>query len=163
MQLFLLNILQSPHLLALALTLLVFLITLLLALRWNIRVLTGVLILICGLAVSLVINYYQEFRSGFHKAPPPSESAEENQKEFSQQMKQAIEDLWKEIQTEKKQLSAVMLQVQEILDSMNAEKMKLQNFIEETRERFQSQHTSPTHQTHQPAPTNETNNYVGPT
>lgn len=142
MQLLFLNFLQTPHILALSITLLTFLITIVLVLRWRIRFLTSVLILVAGLAISLVINYYQELRSSFQRSSTSSDVSIDNQEKFKQQMQQAIEDLWTELETEKKQLKNVMYQVQEILDSVNTEKVKLQNFIEETRERFQSQTTT---------------------
>lgn len=145
MQLFISNIFHSPHLFALSLSLIFFLITLLLVIRWKIRFVTSVLILISGLAISLVINYYQEFRRSFHQTSS-AESLVDNQEKFSSQMEQAIKDLWAEIQTEKKQLAEVMHQVQEIVDSMHAEKIKLRNFIEETREQFQKQMPTPSDQ-----------------
>jgi hypothetical protein len=132
-----LNFLQSEHLLALLIAILIFLTTIfLVAKRW-IGFSITLLLLLFSLAAGLLINYQQELLHYLRLSSSPIEDGMTTE-DFHKQMLKAVEDLKLEVSTEKENLRLIMTQVQEIINSMDMQKQKLQNFIEETRERFKT-------------------------
>lgn len=129
--------LQSEHVLALLITLLIFLVTLLLVVKRWINFPMTLLLLLFSLSVGLVINHQQDLQHYFTSS---SHSVDESSspEDFHQQMLKALENLKVEMTTEKDNLRRVITQVQEIFESMDIQKQKLQNFIEEARDRFQT-------------------------
>jgi len=131
---------QSDHFLALSIALLVFLVALFLAVKRWIGFWITVVLLVFSLAAGILINNQSSLQNFFDSY---SSSAEEHEKEdaFQKQMLQAVEDLKMEMSIEKENLKKVVLQVQEIVDSIDLQKQKVQQFIEETRERFKSEYS----------------------
>lgn len=132
-----LNFLQSEHVLALLIALLIFLTTILLVVKRWIGFSVTLLLLFFSLAAGLVINHQHDLRH--HFAPSSHLNEEGNSSEdFHQHMLQAMENLKIEMATEKENLKRVITQVQEIFDSVDMQKQKLQSFIEEVRDQFQT-------------------------
>jgi hypothetical protein len=138
---FLQNILQSPHVVALLIAILIFLITIFLIVKRWIGFPVALLLLVFSLIAGLIINHQQSLQCYLNSYLPSSSSpqkGEESQDAFQKQMLQAVEDLKLEVSTEKENLRRVVDQVQEIFNSMDVQKQKLQQFIEETREKFKA-------------------------
>lgn len=140
---------QSEHVLALIIACLIFLTTILLVVKKWIGFSGALLFLIFSLAAGLLINNQNAFQHYFnaYSSTPHSGTDEVSQDAFRKQMLQAVEDLKTEVSAEKENLQHVMHQVQEIVDSIDVQKQKLQQFIEETRERFKADYapkSSPT-------------------
>lgn len=134
------HIFQSEHVLALLSASFIFLITIFLVVKRWIGFSTASLLLLFSLAAGFLIDHMQIFP---HDAPPSSSfNNETSQEVFQQHMLQAVEDLKTEVLTEKENLRRVMKQVQEVFDSVDVQKQKLQNFIEETREHFKTDYPS---------------------
>ena len=127
---------QSPPVLALLIALLIFLATILLVVKRWIGFSITLLLLFFSLTAGLIINNQQAFQE--YLTAPTHPAGEDSQDAFQKQMMQALEDLKLEVNTEKENLRRVMNQVKEIFDLMDAQKQKLQNFIEETRERIKT-------------------------
>ena len=83
-----------------------------------------------------VHDYFSSFESLPSEETHPSAA-------FHKQVLQAVEDLKSEVDTEKENLRQVIGQVSEIVNSIDIQKQKLQAFIEETRERFQTESNPP--------------------
>ena len=128
--------LQSEHVLALLITVLIFLTTIFLVVKRWIGFSVTFLLLLFSLGAGLIINNQQALQDYLYGKNPPHLTEDNTQDAFQKQMMQAVEDIKLEVNTEKENLRKVMNQVQEIFDSMEAQKQKLQNFIEETRDTF---------------------------
>ncbi|MBS4163527.1 Uncharacterized protein PRO82_000830 [Candidatus Protochlamydia amoebophila] len=129
--------LQSEPRLALLIAVLIFFITIFLVIKKWIGFSVALLLLIFSLAAGLVIKnqqffetYASEYHHQFHN--------QENEA-FKKQILQALEDIKKEVNIEKENCQQVMKQVQAIFEQMDAEKQKLQLFIEETKEKFKKE------------------------
>ncbi|KIC71898.1 hypothetical protein [Candidatus Protochlamydia amoebophila] len=129
--------LQSEPRLALLIAVLIFFITIFLVIKKWIGFSVALLLLIFSLAAGLVIKnqqffetYASEYHHQFHN--------QENEA-FKKQILQALEDIKKEVNIERENFHQVMNQVQAIFEQMDAEKQKLQLFIEETREKFKKE------------------------
>jgi hypothetical protein len=136
-----LDFFESAHFLALAVAIIIFLITVFLVVKRWIGFYTALLFLLLALIAGLIINYQSDLRryvssSGASSSLTNSQAAEAS---FAKQMKQAMEDLKTEVETEKKNLLRVIDEVQEIFDSVDAQKQKLDDFIEEVREQFKKE------------------------
>jgi len=155
---FALNFLQSEHVLALLLAVSIFFITIFLAVKRWIGFSITLLLLLFSLVAGLAINNQQEFQ---HYLMSPSRSTinqEISAEDFQKQMLQAMSDLKKEVAAEKENLRNVLDQLQNVFDSMDLQKQKLQNFIGEMRQHFKNDHpvnVSPSHQ--QTDPTTDEN------
>lgn len=126
---------QSNHMLALISSLLIFLMTIFLVVKRWIGFSITLLLLFFSLAVGLLIDQQQNFTNYFKNitTAPTTEVSQDN---FHQQILNAIDDLRIEVLAEKENLRRVMSDVKEIFESVDAQKQKLQHFIEETRENF---------------------------
>ena len=134
---------QSDHMLALLIALLIFLTTIFLVVKQWIGFSITLLLLIFSLAAGLIINNQQMFHTYFNPQDLSNPAKEKNSQDvFRKQMMQAVEDLKIEVYAEKDNLRRVMNQVQEVVDSIDVQKQKLQHFIEETRERFKADYQS---------------------
>lgn len=136
-----LNFFQSTHVIALLIAIFIFIITIFLVVKRWIGFSVTLLLLLFSLAAGLVISHQQDFQDYLNTPLSTSSSlapSEDSQDAFHKQMLQAVEDLKVEVNTEKENLRGVMNQVHEIFESMDVQKQKLQNFIEETRERFKT-------------------------
>ncbi|WP_075882895.1 hypothetical protein [Candidatus Protochlamydia sp. W-9] len=129
--------LQSEPRLALLIAVLIFFITIFLVIKKWIGFSVALLLLIFSLAAGLVIKnqqffetYASEYHHQFHN--------QENEA-FKKQILQALDDIKKEVNIEKENCHQVMNQVQAIFEQMDAEKQKLQLFIEETKEKFKKE------------------------
>lgn len=60
---------------------------------------------------------------------------------FQQQIQQAVNDLKREVNGEKENYKLAVSQVQEIFDSIDIQKQKIQQFIEETKDKFKSDYS----------------------
>jgi hypothetical protein len=138
----LIHFFQSEHFIALSVTVLIFLITIFLAVKQWIGFTVTLLLLLLALAAGLIINNQHGFPASIDQASLASALSEdkEAQDAFQKKMWQAMEDLKVEVQSEKENLRSVGSQLQEILDSVEAQKQKLQSFIEETREQFKKEY-----------------------
>lgn len=136
-----LNFLQSEHVLALLVTILIFMTTIFLAVKRWIGFSITLLLLLFSLAAGLLINHQQDLQHYFSYSSS-TKGNEVTTEDFHKQMLQAMEDLKLEVTTEKENLHRIMTQVQEIFDSVDAQKQKLQTFIEEAREQFKTDYPS---------------------
>lgn len=68
-----------------------------------------------------------------------------NQESFKKQMLQAFDDVKHEVNAEKENLQHLKNQVNDIINQLDTQKQKLENFIEETRNHFQSEKSSDAH------------------
>lgn len=132
-----LNFLSSEHMIAFLVTVSVFLITIFLVVKRWIGFSIASLFLLFALAAGVITNYQQEIHH-YLTGTPYLASPEVPSEDFHKQMAQAVENLKVEITSEKENLQHLMSQVQEIFDSMDKEKQKLHNFIEEVREHFKT-------------------------
>ncbi|WP_068468223.1 hypothetical protein [Candidatus Protochlamydia phocaeensis] len=133
-----LQFLQSDHMMAFIIAVLIFLVTILLVVKRWIGFSITLLLLVFSLAAGLAINNQQAFQ-GYMDDYRQTRLNERQQDVFKKQVLQAVEDLRIEVNSEKENLRQAMSQVQEIFDRVERQKQKLQNFIEETRERFKSE------------------------
>ena len=133
------DFLQSNHVLALLIAILIFLTTILLVVKRWIGFSITLLLLLFSLAAGLLINNQQDFQHYFSGISSKNQE-EISAENFHKQMLQAVEDLKSEVSVEKEHLRHVMEQVQDIFDSMDMQKQKLQNFIEEVRQRFKNEY-----------------------
>lgn len=100
----------------------------------------ALLFLLFALIAGFVINHHEEIKHNFFRMPIAKEnSINHDQVEFRTQMKLAVDDLQKELSVERENIQQMMSQVQEIFEILEAEKNKLENFIEETREHFKKE------------------------
>jgi hypothetical protein len=139
-----LSFLQSEHVLALLITISIFFITIFLTVKRWIGFSMTFLFLLFALTAGMLVNFQQNIQNYFTSSsnlPIPNEPPSED---FHKQMMQAMENLKVELSTEKEYLLRVMNQVQEIFDSMDMQKQKLQIFIEEVRKQFNIHSVSPT-------------------
>jgi len=134
------DFLLSEHVLAFLIAFLIFLITVFLAAKQWIGFSLALLFLIFSLAAGLIINNQHSLQQYLTAYAETSAPGNESQDAFRKQILQAVEDLKLEMNTEKQNLQRVMNQVQEIVDSIDVQKQKLQHFIEETKERFKTDH-----------------------
>lgn len=142
------NFLQSEHAMALLTTVVIFLITIFLAVKRWIGFSLTCLLLLFSLLAGFLIDQKQMLQHYFQSSSTSSHTAslsidENNQDDFRKQMLQAVADLKVEVLTEKENLRRVMDQVQEVFDSVEAQKQKLQHFIDETREHFKTNYPTP--------------------
>ncbi len=146
------DFLSSEHILALLIAFLIFLTTVFLVVKRWIGFSIALLLLLFSLAAGLIVNNQQMFHHYFSSyenlAGHPEDAGTQNA--FHKQIMQAVEDLKTEVHAEKENLNQVMTQVAEIVNSIDVQKLKLQNFIEETRERFKTD-TPPKQATNPPA------------
>ncbi len=135
--------LQTDHVIALLIAVLIFLMTIFLAVKRWIGFSITLLLLLFSLAAGVLINNqhaFQGYLGHYSSSAPALPLAEANSDVFQKQMLKAVEDLQTEMQTEKENLRQLKQQVQDLFVSMDTQKQKLQNFIEETRERFKTEY-----------------------
>lgn len=134
--------LQTDHVLALLIAILIFLTTLFLVVKRWIGFSITLLLLLFSLAAGIIINNQQVFQGylDHYSSTRHLPEADANSDVFQKQILQAVTDLQIEMQTEKENLLQLKKQMQDIFDSMDTQKQKLQNFIEETRERFKTEY-----------------------
>ncbi|MDP1879569.1 MAG: hypothetical protein Q8K60_01355 [Parachlamydiaceae bacterium] len=118
----------------------IFIITIFLVAKQWIGFSMALLFLLFALITGFVINHHEAIKHYFIRPPVSQEnSINYDQTEFRTQVKLAVDDLQKELSVEKENIQQVMNQVQEIFGILDAEKNKLENFIEETREHFKQE------------------------
>lgn len=133
--------LQTDHVLAFLIAILIFLTTLFLVVKRWIGFSITLLLLLFSLAAGIIINNQQVFQGYLdHYSTHHLPEADAHSDVFQKQILQAVTDLQTEMQTEKENLLQLKKQMQDIFDSMDTQKQKLQNFIEETRERFKTEY-----------------------
>jgi hypothetical protein len=137
-----LDFFQSEHVTALIAALIIFLFTIFLVVKHWIGFWIAFLLLLFSLGAGVIINNPHIFQCDFTSHEPNPLKEDEPQKTFQNQMLQAMEDLRLEVHSEKENLRLLMQQLQEIFDSLDAQKQKLQTFIDETRERFKTEYPS---------------------
>ena len=137
---------SSEHILALLIAVLIFLTTVFLVVKRWIGFSIALLLLLFSLAAGMIVNNQQMFHQYFSSYENLAGRSENTgaQDAFQKQILKAVEDLKTEVHAEKENLNQVMTQMVEIVNSIDAQKQKLQNFIDETRERFKTD--SPTKQ-----------------
>lgn len=145
-----LHFLQSEHVLALLIAVLIFLTTILLVVKRWIGFSITLLLLLFSLAAGLIINHQQDLQHYLTFSSSSPEKEGNSSEDFHKHLLQAVEDLKLEVSTEKENLSRVMSQVQEIFESMDMQKQKLQNFIEEVRAQLKADY--PTNSPFSPSP-----------
>lgn len=143
------SFMQSEHVIAFLSTLFIFLVTLFLVVKRWIGFSIACLLLLFSLIVGVVINHQQEVKHYFYSSHH-STIGDVNTlgdvnmtDDFHQQMFKAVENLKTELATEKENIQKIAAQVHEILESVDLQKQKLQNFMEEVREKFQTE--TPSH------------------
>lgn len=126
------KLLQNENALAFLAAATVFFVTVFLVAKKWINFSFATLLLLFAIVTGLVIRYQDVF------IPHPASKQADPSPAVPTQFLQAFEDLKIEVDTDKDHLNHIMDQVQDIFSEVNAQKLKLQHFIEETRERFHS-------------------------
>jgi hypothetical protein len=129
------SLFAMDHVLGFTVALAIFLLTIFLAARRWIGFWTTCILFLFSLAAGMIADRTHSFKSYFEKEAQ-SESFSLPQKDFQNQLLHAVENLKLEVSNEKENLNKVIDQVQVIFDSLEEQKKKLQNFIEETRDHF---------------------------
>lgn len=127
---------SSNQVIALLSAVSIFIVTIfLVAKRWIGFPITLILLLFALIAGILINNpqFFSEYSNQY------SGLNLEQQEDFKKQMLQAIDDVKQEVSTEKENLQHLKDQVQDIFNQLDTQKQKLDSFIEETRNRFQSE------------------------
>lgn len=133
---------QSDHLLGFLITLFIFIITILFAIKKKITFKTIILLLFFSIVAGKAVNEELHLRGFFKQRVQPEQVDTSLKEDFHNQMLHAIENVKQEVLVEKENLQKVMNQVQDIFDSVDKQKQKLQNFIEETKEKLPPLSTS---------------------
>lgn len=136
------NFIQSEHLFALLITVIVFLITLLLAVKRWISFPVTLSLLVLALVIGLIINHKEDLEHYFTFSVSQPVEAKHSKESFHEHILQGMEGLKAEVETGKENLHRIINQVQEVFDSMDIQKQKLQNFIEELRKEFEKNYPS---------------------
>ena len=112
---------------------------LLVAKRW-IGFSTALILLLIGVAATVLINNPQLFEQ-YTQANFSKEI--EQQESFNKHLMEAIEGMKTEIQSEKENIVQLKGQVEEMVVELNNQKQKVENFIEETKKHFQPDEKEP--------------------
>ncbi|MBA3723147.1 MAG: hypothetical protein H0W88_12205 [Parachlamydiaceae bacterium] len=139
-----LEFLKTDTVVALLVSVFIFIITIfLVAKRWigfSVTVLLLVFAITAGLAISnhrILECYLNDYKKdGLSDASQPAP--------FKKQITQAVEDVQDEVNAEKENLHHLMGQVDEIFDQLEVQKQKLQSFIAETREKYKIENAAET-------------------
>lgn len=134
------EILHNEAFVAIITSTIIFFITILLVAKKWIGFWTTFLLLLFSIGAGLAIGHYRTIQNYAENYQNPNQvDQEELDGNFKTQIKQAVENLKKEVDVEKDTLDLVVKQVNEILNQLDVQKQKLQHFIEETHERFKSE------------------------
>jgi hypothetical protein len=131
---------QSDPVLALAVAVVIFLLTILLVVKRWVGFPGACLLLLLALAAGILFNHRQAFHyygtsSQTSSLAPVEASIDTLQK----QLLLTVEELQREIKVEKENVQQIMKQIQDIFASLDTQKQKLQSFIEETRQKFKKE------------------------
>jgi hypothetical protein len=132
--------LQSDPVLALAVAVVIFLLTILFVVKRWVGFPGACLLLLLALTAGILLNHRQSFH--YYDASPQAASltpVEASIDTFQKQVLLAVEELQREIKVEKENVQQITKQIQEIFASLDTQKQKLQNFIEETRQKFKKE------------------------
>lgn len=129
---------QSEHFPALLAAILIFMITIFLAVKRWIGFSVTFLLLLFSLAAGFLIDQVQNGQNYFQQTSYPNHFYPAAKDDFKMQITQAVEDLKNEVSNEKENIRLIIDQVQEVIHSVETQKEKLQQFIEETRVRFKN-------------------------
>lgn len=154
------NILGNEHVFPFALTTLAFFVLIFLVRAQKLHFLGALIFLVIALLVGLFIDHAHDLKRYFYEGRAfaldvpksstamlvaSSKSSSESDASdvflngnFQAQILRAIENLKEEVVAEKENLSNVMHQIEELFASVDTQKHKLQNFIDESRERFKT-------------------------
>ena len=135
----LLKFIETDTFFAFLFALFFFCITLFLFVKNRIGFSLTTLFLLFIVLASLGISHYNVFKSYVKDFTSNYSVEEEPQSAFKKQITQALEDVKIEVSTEKENLQLLMNRVEELFDQMNVQKVKLQQFIEETKEQFRTE------------------------
>lgn len=116
---------NSPLLIAWAIFFFLFILTFILAIKRKISFLTTFCILLFSIPALTIMHYVQE-------------TPHDSQALFDAQIAQAVQDIQKEVLEEKENLKKLVGQVDEILDQLDEQKQKLQQFISEKQDNFKN-------------------------
>ena len=127
------HFIQSEQVTGLLIAAFIFFITILAVAKSWINFPITLLLLLFSLVVGLAVSNQSHIQS-YYGSPHPK--MDDNQDTFNKQMKQAFENLQSEVDLERDNILRLMSQVMEIVEKVDAQKQKLQNFIEEARPQF---------------------------
>jgi predicted PurR-regulated permease PerM len=131
---------SSNQVIALLSSVSIFIVTIfLVAKRWIGFSITFILLLFALIAGILINN--PQFITEYSQ--PHSSISLEQQEDFKKQMLQAIDDVKQEVNTVKENFQLLKGQMQDILSQVDTQKQRLDHFIEETRNQFQSEKSVP--------------------
>ena len=131
--------LKSDVFYAFSVTIGFFLFTLYLASKKLISFFVSFFLLCFGLLLGIVISNQQLFQLYVNEYQQNHLIVEQEDSHFKKQITQAAQNIKKEVSTEKENLQQIVDQFDEIFDQMDKQKQKLQEFIEETKNRFNTE------------------------
>jgi len=129
----LLDFITTNTIFAFLITVFIFIVTIFLVVRQWIGFSMALLLLVFAIAAGTAVRHYNLLKSYIYLSEEPSQS------EFNKQITKVVEDVRMEVSSEKENLHLLMKQVEDLFDQMNQQKIKLQQFIEETTEHFRSE------------------------
>lgn len=110
----------------------------LVAKRW-IGLSSALILLLISLATGILINN-PKVLDDYSQTSFAAEI--EHQENFNKQILQAIDGVKEEVSIEKENINQLRNQIEDILLKIDQEKQKVENFIDETRKHFQTEHTA---------------------
>jgi flagellar motility protein MotE (MotC chaperone) len=128
------NFLYAHQLVGPLVGIVIFILTIFLAAKKWIGASLTFLLLLFALFSAFLINNQKTIES--YLKPTSTEKAAATISSFEEQVHQALKDIKSEIQSEKKNLTQVVVQVQDLFKAIETEKEKLDHFIQETKEHF---------------------------
>lgn len=126
---------KNDTVIALLISILVFLFTIFLVVKNWIGFPITLLLLIFAITAGLAITNHQIIKCYVRDYGQPVTS-EGNDTLFKKQVEQALQDVKMEVKSEKENLHSLMNQVNEMIEQMDKQKRKLQQFIEENKSHF---------------------------
>ena len=127
---------------AFLLALVIFFATIFLFVRQWIGFSMVILLLFFAIAAGAIASHYHIIQ-GYIEDYRQNRLEESSQSAFKKQITQALEDVKIEVTAEKENLHQLMQKLDQLYDQMNIQKVKLQQFIDKTKEHFQIEESQP--------------------
>lgn len=140
------SFMQSYQAIALGVAIVIFLITVFLSARRVIGLIFTIILLIIAMTTSLIISRQHPVTHQVPLTETPLITHPEGT-DFKEQILQAINHINTELNQEKESLKKVSDGMQTLILQMDAQKQKLQSFIEEARDKFSKLNQEPAKQT----------------
>lgn len=127
---------KSETTLAFLASLIIFLLTLFLVIRRLIGFPMTLLLLLFAITLGLAISNQHILQCYVNDYQQDKLKGKNSESLFKKQVTQALQDVKIEVKLEKENFDHLMNQVEEMVDQLDKQKQKLQQFIEEAREQF---------------------------